>query len=96
TRWEIELGYGELKRRQLKGEVTLRSRFPEGVKQELWGILVGYNLLRKEITDIADEAGVLPRRISFVAALNLLVSQVRVSDRGAPGNIPKHLRGMRE
>ncbi|MCP1108625.1 IS4 family transposase, partial [Serratia nevei] len=42
------------------------------------------------------EAGVLPRRISFVAALNLLVSQVRVSDRGAPGNIPKHLRGMRE
>ncbi|MCP1108623.1 type IX secretion system membrane protein PorP/SprF, partial [Serratia nevei] len=42
-----------------------------------------YNLLRKEITDIADEAGVLPRRISFVAALNLLVSQVRVSDRGA-------------
>lgn len=95
-RWEIELGYGELKRRQLKGEVTLRSRFPEGVKQELWGILVSYNLLRKEMVDIAGEAGVIPTRISFVAALNILVSQVRVSGKGAAGNIPKHLKGMRE
>ncbi len=96
TRWEIELGYGELKRRQLKGEVTLRSRFPEGVKQELWGVLVSYNLLRKEMTDIAAEAGVAPTRISFVAALNILVSQVRVSGKGAAGNVPKHLKGMRE
>lgn len=95
-RWEIELGYGELKRRQLKGEVTLRSRFPEGVKQELWGILVSYNLLRKEMVDIAGEAGVIPTRISFVAALNILISQVRVSGKGAAGNIPKHLKGMRE
>lgn len=96
TRWEIELGYGELKRRQLKGEVTLRSRFPEGVKQELWGILVAYNLLRKEMTAIASEAGVIPTRISFVAALNILISQVRVSGKGAAGNIPKHLKGMRK
>nr|WP_159873206.1 MULTISPECIES: transposase [unclassified Raoultella] len=95
-RWEIELGYGELKRRQLKGEVTLRSRFPEGVKQELWGILVSYNLLRKEMVDIAGEAGVIPTRISFIAALNILVSQVRVSGKGAAGSIPKHLKGMRE
>lgn len=73
TRWEIELGYGELKHRQLKGEVTLRSRFPEGVKQELWGTLVSYNLLRKEMADIATEAEVLPTRISFVAALNMLI-----------------------
>lgn len=95
-RWEVELGYGELKRRQLKGEVTLRSRFPEGIKQELWGILVSYNLLRKEMVDIAGEAGVIPTRISFVAALNILISQVRVSGKGAVGNIPKHLKGMRE
>lgn len=95
-RWEIEMGYGELKRRQLKGEVTLRSRFAEGVKQELWGILIPYNLLRKEMVAIAGEAKVNPTRISFMAALNLLVSQVRVCGKGAAGNIPKHLKAMRE
>lgn len=82
ARWEIELGYDELKRRQLKGETTLRSRFPEG---ELWGVIVAYNLLRKEMADIAAEAEVLPTRISFIAALNILVSQVRVCGKGGRG-----------
>lgn len=95
-RWEIEMGYGELKRRQLKGEVTLRSRFLESVKQELWGILISYNLLRKEMVAVAEEAKVNPRRISFMVALNLLVSRVRVCGKGAAGNIPKHLKVMRE
>tara|TARA_R110002012_G_scaffold242832_1_gene417302 strand:- start:2868 stop:3758 length:891 start_codon:yes stop_codon:yes gene_type:complete len=36
-RWEIEEGFGEIKCNQLQGEITLRSRFPEGVRQELWG-----------------------------------------------------------
>lgn len=48
------------------------------------------------MTDIASEAGVLPTRISFVAALIILVSQVRVSAGAAAGNIPKHLKRMRE
>ncbi|ECL4489400.1 hypothetical protein FTH80_05250 [Salmonella enterica subsp. enterica] len=48
------------------------------------------------MTDIAAEAGVVPTRISFVAALNILVSQVRVSGKGAAGNIPRHLKGMRQ
>ena len=30
-RWEIDQSFGELKNSQLDGEVTLRSRFPEGV-----------------------------------------------------------------
>jgi hypothetical protein len=92
----IELGFRKLKRRQLKGEVTLRSRFSEGVNQELWSILVAYNLLRREMTDIASEAGVLPTRISFVAVLNILVSQVRMSAKGATGNIHNRLKAIRE
>jgi len=34
-RWEIEKNFGELKNSQLNGEITLRSRFPERVRQEL-------------------------------------------------------------
>ncbi|VGG02864.1 Uncharacterised protein [Klebsiella pneumoniae] len=34
------------------------------------------------MADIAAEAEVLPTRISFIAALNILVSQVRVCGKG--------------
>ncbi|WP_083698243.1 IS4 family transposase, partial [Shewanella sp. UCD-KL21] len=54
-RWEIEEGYGELKQTQLQSKVTLRSRFAEGVRQELWGVLTAYNLVRLEMVAIAKE-----------------------------------------
>ena len=36
-RWEIEQGYREMKQYMLKNELTLRSKKPEMVRQELWG-----------------------------------------------------------
>ena len=36
--------------------MTLRSQQPDGVKQELWATLLMYNLIRLEITLIADAA----------------------------------------
>ncbi len=59
-RREIKQGFGELKSQQLKNEVTLRSCFPEGVRQEIWGILIACNLVRKDTSFIAEEANVLP------------------------------------
>ena len=55
-RWEIELAYGEMKTDMLGQAMTLRSQQPDGVKQELWATLLMYNLIRLEITRIADEA----------------------------------------
>lgn len=95
-RWEIERGFGELKNQQLKSEITLRSRFPEGIRQEMWGILIAYNLIRKEMAFIAEEAGVLPVRISFIAALNLIESQVRYCELSPTGALPERLKRMRE
>lgn len=57
-RWEIELAYGEMKTDMLRQAMTLRSQQPQGVKQELWATLLMYNLIRLEITRIADEAKV--------------------------------------
>jgi len=48
-RWEIELGYRAIKQRLLGGEYTLRSKTPEMIAQELWGVLLGYNLLRYQM-----------------------------------------------
>ena len=73
-RWEIELGYGELKTDMLERAETIRSKNPDSVAQELWGILVGYNLVRLEMEQIADEIGVPPLRISFIEALDRFVN----------------------
>lgn len=36
-RWEIELGYREMKQYKLESRFTLRSNLPELIHQELWG-----------------------------------------------------------
>jgi len=96
-RWEIELAYDELKTEVLAREETIRSRTPVGVEQEVWGLLLTYNLIRVEMQRIAAEAKVSPRRISFVAALlhvrdEFLWSAITRS----PGAIPRHLKDLRE
>jgi len=95
-RWEIEEGFGEIKCNQLQGEITLRSRFPEGVRQELWGVLLGYNLIRLEMVSIAEEAEILPTRISFTAAISIIDSQVRSYALSPDGILPKKLIPMRQ
>ena len=57
-RWELELGFDEVKTELLEREETIRSKSPEAVAQEVWGILLAYNLIRREMEEIADEAEV--------------------------------------
>ncbi|WP_146700801.1 transposase, partial [Shigella sonnei] len=38
NRWEIELGYREIKQTMQLSRLTLRSKKPELVEQELWGV----------------------------------------------------------
>lgn len=95
-RWEIELGYDEIKTELLDREETIRSKTPDGVAQEVCGVLIAYNLIRLEMERIADEAGVAPTEISFVAALRFIRIEWHWSSRTrSPGAIPKHLNDMR-
>lgn len=95
-RWEIELGYNEVKRVMLAREESTRSKSPRGVAQELWGLGVAYNLVRFEAERVADEAGVPPTRISFVAALTLIETALRTWGTDSAGRIPERLRKLRE
>jgi hypothetical protein len=96
-RWEIELSFDEVKTELLEREETIRSKSPESVAQEMWGILLAYNLIRLEMARIAAEADVEPTRISFVTALRFIRSEWEWSwTSRSPGAIPKHLRRMRE
>jgi hypothetical protein len=96
-RWEIELGYDELKTHMLEREEAIRSRTPQSARQELWAIGLAYNLVRVEMERAADEAGVLPTRISFVNALSMLCHAwvVWSTPPLAPGRIPSALLDLR-
>jgi hypothetical protein len=58
--------------------------------------LIAYNLVpRLEMEQVAKEAGVEPTRISFVAALHLIVDEWLWAALTSPGAIPSRLRDLR-
>src|SRR4030095_7442578 len=83
-RWELELGFGDLKTDMLERLETIRSKSPSAVAQEMWGLLLAYNLVRLEIERVAAELDVSPLRISFVAALREVVEQWHFADIVSP------------
>jgi hypothetical protein len=75
-RWEIETGFAELKSTSLGGRV-LRSRTPAGVDQEIYALLITYQVLRIAISDITlDRPDVDPDRGSFTVALHAARDQL--------------------
>lgn len=95
-RWEIELGYDEIKTELLEREETLRSKSPAMVEQEIYGVLVAYNLIRLEMESIAAEAEVAPTRISFAVSLRFIREEWHWAWlTRTPGAIPKRLQSMR-
>jgi len=75
-RWEVETAYLELKSTILGGRV-LRARTPDGIEQEIYALLVTYQVLRTAIADAASTVpGTDPDRGSFTIALNAARDQV--------------------
>ncbi|MBB6422057.1 hypothetical protein HDC93_007693, partial [Streptomyces sp. AK010] len=67
-RWEIETAYLELKSTILDGRV-LRARTPDGIDQEIYALLVVYQLLRTAMADATStQCGTDPDRASFSIA----------------------------
>ena len=96
-RWEIELGYDEVKTDMLDRQEAIRSKTVKGVLQELWAIALAYNLVRLEMERIAEDADVEPSRVSFVMSLRLIRDEwAWAAASNAPGAIPKNLRNLRE
>jgi len=70
-RWNIELGLDELKTHQMEQQTTLRSRLPALCEQEMYGMWVAYNVVRKTMVERAKKLGVSPHQISFVGGLQV-------------------------
>jgi hypothetical protein len=95
-RWEIELGYDEVKTHMLDRMEALRSQRVEGVEQEIWGLLLAYNLVRLELEAAAGLAGVPPVRMSFLAGLRFVRQTLEMAAWMSPGRLPKWLDHERE
>jgi hypothetical protein len=84
-RWEVESAYFELKSTILGGRV-LRARTPGGIDQEVYALLVTYQVLRAAIADAAGTVpGTDPDRASFTVALNAARDQVILAAGVLPG-----------
>lgn len=75
-RWEIELSFKEAKVVLREGHVTLRSKLPEMVKQEFWGLLLAHYAVRKTMALAALKHHLDPDCLSHKRSLEIIkVSQ---------------------
>ena len=88
-RWEIEMGYREMKQHLLASRFTLRSNLPELIRQELWGVLLAYNLIRYKMVLMAKSLkSVFPNQLSFRDASSHIIHKLTMMPIYAPGNVP--------
>ena len=88
-RWEIELGYREMKHSLQQHKLTLRSKKAAGIRQELWGVLLAYNLLRSQMVKMtASLKGYTASQLSFHMASVYLIHELSCMPYVSPGNIP--------
>ena len=80
-RWDIEISYDEIKTHQcatLRGKVPtiLRSKKSELVKQELYALLISYNMTRWLMFQSAETHGVNALQLSFLDCLQWIIDAV--------------------
>jgi hypothetical protein len=90
-RWELELAFDELKTHTLEQTATLRSKAPDRLRQEVWGLLIAYNLVRYLVLRAATRVRVTPRDLSFRQTLILVQNFLLTAWGVAAGTVPRHL-----
>lgn len=90
-RWEIELGFREIKQSLQAGEFVLRSKQPALVRQEIWGVLIAYVLLRRQMRLMAEHIKVEPVRMGFHATSIAIIDVLRFAPLESAATLPKRL-----
>jgi len=95
-RWEIELVIDEIKTHERAQRKVLRSKTPEGVRQELYGIYLAHYAVRALLAEAAVEAELDPDRLSFSEGLfeltEMLSLALTVEPEEAMASLLKRLR----
>jgi len=82
-RWEFATTLDELKTHQRGPKVVLRSRSPEMVAQEVWGMLLVHHAIRRLLHQAALDHHLDPDRLSFVRSLRVVRRQVTTTGQAA-------------
>lgn len=77
-RWEIELGFRDIKSSMQNNTITLRSKKVSLIHQEVWGMLLAYNVVRREASQAAVSYGREPNQIRFKLACQFIAAQLIV------------------
>ena len=88
VRWEHELGWDEIKTHTLDQEESLRSKSPRMVEQEVWGLGIAYNLVRRKMEQFAEQQGIEPSRVSYRNALLVVRNTCLCAAQGVGGLRP--------
>ena len=71
-RWEIETAFDELKTHLRGGRIVLRSKTPELVAQEFYGLMMAHFAVRGLMHEAALQADVDPHDLSFIHAVRVV------------------------
>jgi hypothetical protein len=71
-RWEIETALDELKTHLRGAQIVLRSKTPELVEQEFWGLLMAHFAIRGLMHEAALQADEDPDRLSFLHSVRVV------------------------
>lgn len=71
-RWEIETALDELKTHLRGAQLVLRSKTPDLVRQECYGLLLAHFALRGLMHEAAVKVDADPDRLSFLHAVRVL------------------------
>jgi hypothetical protein len=75
-RWEFESTLDEIKTHLGGAHLVLRSQYPDGAEQELYGFLLVHHAIRTLMHQAAREGDHDPDRISFIRSLRVVRRQV--------------------
>jgi hypothetical protein len=74
--FEVELVIDEIKTHERVQRKVLRSKTPDGVRQELYGLFLAHYAVRVHLAHAALEAELDPDRLSFTAGLFVLTEML--------------------
>lgn len=94
-RWELELAYDEIKTQTLERREAIRSQSPDRVRQEILGLMIAYNLVRREMEGMALKLQLPANRISFQATLMMMRDLFYWAEVASPGKLPAMFAEMR-
>ena len=78
-RWEIETAFDELKTHLRGSKIVLRSKTPELVRQEFWGLLLAHFAIRDLMQEAADKGHKDPDQLSYAHAVRLVRRKLAIA-----------------